>query len=257
MKEAQEQHYYNNLNDIINRYNRKHFNRAVVLDDAYTGSLAEYVMQSYPRLTRNIVSNTVYTVPETPFTRGIIQSVINRTRKGTLIAVRDAKGNHTLFANAGTGETANKKRILVMDCAGPDMNTADPGNLVVLQVLKNDIRYVLTSGKFPARVPAARKPPFIQTNRPEVTPKGKFERHFKNLVKEQGRDASPDSTARFIFSAMAFRDKKKLSHSLNAMGIKTKDDMERLLQKWKAEVLREPPLPERTRARNVEMAAGR
>jgi hypothetical protein len=255
MKEAHEQQYYTSLNNIINRYNKKHFNRAVVLDDAYTDSLAEYVMQSYPHLARNVVSNTIYTVPETPFTNRIIQSIINRTRKGTVIAVRDAKGNHTLFANAGTGTEANKKRILVMDSAR--LNMADPRSQVVLQVLKNDIRYILKNDQFPTHIPVTRKPPFIPANKPEVTPKGKFERHFKNLIKEQGRSASSDSTAHYIFSTMAFSDKKKLNHSLNAAGIKTRDDMERLLQKWKAEALRELPSPERIRRRNVEMAVGR
>jgi hypothetical protein len=257
MKEAQEQKYYTSLNDVINRYNKTHFTQALVLDDAYTDSLAQYVMRSYPHLTRNVLSNTVYTVPETPITRGIIQSLINRTQKGTVIAVKDAKGNHTLFANAGEGTAANKKRILVMDSSGPDMNTTDPRSRAVLQVLKNDLRYVLENDKFLTPFQAARKPPFTPAKKPEVKPKGKFERHFKNLIKEQGRSASSNSTAQYILSTMAFTEKRKLNHSLSAAGIKTKDDMERLLQKWKAEALRELSPPERTRSRNTEISVGR
>jgi hypothetical protein len=48
---------------------------------------------------------------------------------------------------------------------------------------------------------------------------------------------------------MAYSDKKKLNHSLNAMGVKTKPDMEKLLQRWKSEALRETPLPRHTPSR--------
>jgi hypothetical protein len=257
MNEAQEQQYYTSLNNIINRYNKNHFNQAIVLDDTYTDSLALFIMKSFPRLTRNVVSNTIYTVPETPFTRGIIQSVINRTRKGTVITVRDAKGNHTLFANAGDGSADDKKRILIMDSARLNMNMADPGNQVLLQVLKNDIGYVLSNNKFPSHISTMRKMPFIPAHKPEITPRGKFERHFKSLVREQGKSASSNGTVEYIFSTMSYSEKKRLNHSLNAIGIKTRDGMERLLQKWKAEAFREQPAPSRTRRRNVEMAAGR
>jgi hypothetical protein len=51
---------------------------------------------------------------------------------------------------------------------------------------------------------------------------------------------------------MAYSDKKKLNHSLGAMGIKTKTDMEKLLQRWKSEALRESPLPRHTPSRELQ-----
>jgi hypothetical protein len=50
---------------------------------------------------------------------------------------------------------------------------------------------------------------------------------------------------------MAYSDKKKLNHSLNAMGIKTGTDMEKLLQRWKSEALRETQLPRHTPSREL------
>jgi hypothetical protein len=47
---------------------------------------------------------------------------------------------------------------------------------------------------------------------------------------------------------MAYSEKRKLNYSLNAMGVKTKTDMDKLLQRWKSEALRERPLPKHARS---------
>jgi hypothetical protein len=51
---------------------------------------------------------------------------------------------------------------------------------------------------------------------------------------------------------MAYSDKKKLNRSFQALGIKTNIDMEKLLQRWKSEALRERPLPARSPSRELE-----
>jgi stalled ribosome rescue protein Dom34 len=59
VKEAQEEKYYSSLNAIINQYNRNHFNHAVMPDEQYASSLAEFIMASYPRLTQNLLNGSV------------------------------------------------------------------------------------------------------------------------------------------------------------------------------------------------------
>jgi hypothetical protein len=71
-------------------------------------------------------------------------------------------------------------------------------------------------------------------------------------MREQGSGSSPGVTAQYIFTTMAYTDKKKLNHSLNAMGVKTSADMEKLLQRWKSEALRESPLPRRAPSRELQ-----
>ncbi|MDR2078102.1 MAG: hypothetical protein LBP74_00085 [Treponema sp.] len=95
-------------------------------------------------------------------------------------------------------------------------------------------------------------PSALQENRDKVTPKGKFERQFKSLIREQGSGSSPGVTAQYIFTTMAYSDKKKLNHSLAAIGIKTRPDMEKLLQRWKSEALQESPLPRHAPSRELQ-----
>ena len=251
MKEAQEEKYYASLNSIINRYNKTHFNHAVIPDDRYASSLAEFIMASYPRLTQNLLNGSVYTVPKTPFSERIIPAIINAANKGTVVSVRDAQGNLKIYANAGNDDRGNKKRILVLDGHEKDQAKNNRRYLLTYHILKDDIQYVFRNETYFGTRPSAPKPPTLQENRDRVTPKGKFERHFKALIREQGSDSSPGVTAHYIFTTMAYSDKKKLNHSLGAMGIKTKTDMEKLLQRWKSEALRETPLPRHTPSREL------
>jgi hypothetical protein len=252
VKEAQEEKYYASLNAIINRYNRTHFNQAVAPDDQYASSLAEFIMASYPRLAQNLLNGSIYTVPKTPFSERIIPAIVNAATKGTVVSVRDAQGKLKIYANAGKDNTGNKKRILVFD--GHEKDTAGKNRRLQLaaHILKDDIQYVLRSDKYlrTNRLPPVL--PALEENRAQATPKGKFERQFKALTREQGSGSSPSLTAQYIFSAMAHSDKKKLGRSFEAMGIKTNNDMEKLLQRWKSEALRERPLPRRSFSRELQ-----
>jgi hypothetical protein len=51
---------------------------------------------------------------------------------------------------------------------------------------------------------------------------------------------------------MTYSDKKRLNHSLSASGVKAKPDMEKLLQRWKSEALRDRPLPQRAPSRELQ-----
>jgi hypothetical protein len=252
VKEAQEEKYYSSLNTIINRYNRDHFNRAVLPDEHYTSSLAEFIMASYPRLTQNLLNGSVYTVPRTPFSERIIPAVVNAAGKGTVVSVRDTRGNLKIYANAGKGGKGNKKRILVLDGHEKDTVKNNHRALLAFHILKDDIRYVFHNETYSRIKSPAAPSPALQQNRNTVTPKGKFERQFKALIREQGSASSPGLTARYIFTAMAYSERKKLNRSFEAMGIKTGTDMEKLLQRWKSEALRERPLPARSPSRERE-----
>jgi hypothetical protein len=251
VKEEQEEKYYSSLNTLINLYNRRHFDRAVVLDDRYTSSLADFIMASYPRLTQNLLSGSVYTVPKTPFSQRIIPAIVNAAGKGTVVSVRDGQGKLKIYANAGKDEKGNGKRILVLD--GHEKDTAKNGRRYFLaySILKDDIKYVFQNEKFIRAGQAPAKTPPPGKSRHTATPRGRFEAQFKALVREQGTGSSPGSTAQYLFTTMAYSDKKKLNHSLSASGIRTQADMEKLLQRWKSEALRETPLPKHTRAMNL------
>jgi hypothetical protein len=252
MKEKQEEKYYSGLNAIINRYNKKHFNHAVVADDQYASSLAAFIMASYPRLTQSLVNGSVYTIPKTPFSERIIPAIINAAAKGTVISIRDAQGRLKMYANAGKDGKGNKKRILVIDGHEKDSVKNNHRRLLAYHILKDDIQYVFRDKTYLKPKPSVPVSSGLRENREKVTPKGKFERQFKSLIREQGASSSPGVTAQYIFTTMAYSDKKKLNHSLSAMGIKTKPDMEKLLQRWKSEALRERPFPKHTPSRELQ-----
>jgi hypothetical protein len=252
LKEKQEEKYYSSLNTIINRYNKKHFNHAVVPDERYASSLAEFIMASYPRLTQSLLNGSLYTIPKTPFSERIIPAIVNAANKGTAVSVRDARGNLKIYANAGKDGTGNKKRILVLDGHEKDSAENNHRYLLAYHILKDDIQYVFRNETYIRPSPSLKAPSALQENRDKVTPKGKFERQFKSLIREQGSGSSPGVTAQYIFTTMAYSDKKKLNHSLAAMGIKTRTDMEKLLQRWKSEALRENPLPRYAPSRELQ-----
>jgi hypothetical protein len=249
VKEAQEEKYYSSLNAIINQYNRNHFNHAVMPDEQYTSSLAEFIMASYPRLTQNLLNGSVYTVPKTPFSDRIIPAIINAANKGTVVSVRDAQGKLKIYANAGKDRKGTKKRILVLDGHEKDIAKNNHRQLLAYHILKDDIHYVFHNEKYSRTKSVSSAPPIPRQNRNTVTPKGKFEKQFKSLIREQGAVSSPAVTAQYIFTTMAYSDKRKLNVSLKAMGVKTSTDMDKLLQRWKSEALRDSPLPSHTHSR--------
>jgi hypothetical protein len=252
VKEAQEEKYYSSLNSIINRYNKTHFNQAVAPDDQYTSSLAEFIMAAYPRLTQNILNGSIYTIPKTPFAERIIPAIVNAAAKGTVVSVRDARGKLKIYANAGKDNKGNKKRILIIDGHEKDADKKNHRRFMAYHILKDDIQYVFRNEKYLRTKRPPQGIPALEENRAQVTPRGKFERQFKALIREQGSGSSPNLTAQYIFTTMAYSDKKKLNRSFEAMGVKTSIDMGKILQRWKSEALRERPLPARAPSREFQ-----
>jgi hypothetical protein len=191
VNEAQEEKYYASLNSIINRYNKTHFNQAVLPDDRYTSSLADFIMASYPRLTQNLLNGSIYTVPKTPFSERVVPAIVNAASKGTIVSVRDAQGKLKLYANAGKDKAGNKKRALVLDGHENDTTPKNRRYLMAYHILKDDIQYVFGNETyFRASCPLSAFPA-REENKAKITPKGKFERQFKALTREQGSADPP------------------------------------------------------------------
>jgi hypothetical protein len=85
---------------------------------------------------------------------------------------------------------------------------------------------------------------------------GDFEKNFKALVREHGRGSDSLLTATFLVRSMSPGDKAELNNNLMSNGIKTSDDLERLLSKWKSEALLANRGPKRALRRNKTLSAG-
>jgi hypothetical protein len=85
---------------------------------------------------------------------------------------------------------------------------------------------------------------------------GDFERNFKSLIREQGSGANSLLTAKFLVYSMSPGDKSELNKNLLSNGIKSPDDLNRLLSKWRSEALLANQKPERTPRRRQTVSAG-
>jgi hypothetical protein len=92
---------------------------------------------------------------------------------------------------------------------------------------------------------APRHPHGIQEHN-ETSPAGTFQKYFKELVKTQGARASSEHTARYLLDTMSAPQLTKLRQALDSVGVHTREDFNRLLDKWKDEALR-PPAPQQQR----------
>jgi hypothetical protein len=253
-----EQAYYSNLWKIINQKSSDYSAYGInsqgnaVLDSS---ALAQFIMEKYPKLVRNTIPHTVYTIPKTPFSEQLSYFFLNRANKGLCISLKDKNGNDIILVNAGDDSSARKKRILTIKAPTLD-NMGKLQDRIKFKVLKNDIEYV-TRRNLRQKVNKPMAAILVSTSRNETTPKGNFEKHFKALMQEQGHDASPRVAAEYLLSTMPYTEKRKLNTSLVTMGIKTREDMEKLLHKWKAEALKGIAAPKVSRTKVMEMEYGR
>jgi hypothetical protein len=254
-KAETEQKYYANLWKIIHgKTSDFNFYRLNAQGNAEldTALLAGYVLANYPASIRHTVPETIYQIPNTPFSENVSRLILNNSRKGFSLALKEKDGRHRIMVNAGTGAGQNRKRTLFFTAPSLD-DTAGLRKNIALQVIKDDIEFVLQKNlRLKSNRPVAAVLSSVSKN--TATPKGTFEKHFKSLIREQGAPSSPMATARYLFSAMPYSEKRKLNVSLNAMGIKSNEDMERLLHKWTAEALKgqSRQAVSRTRARVPE-----
>jgi hypothetical protein len=255
MTEEAEQLYYSNLWKIIHKkttdftFYRLNSKGMAELDSSM---IAGYIMAHYPKAIRQSVSDTIYQIPNTPFSESISRLILNNSSKGFSIALKEKNGKHKIMVNAGIGSGQNKKRALVFYVDTVD-TTSEVRNYIAQQVIKNDVEHILQKHlRLKSNKPLAAI--LSSTSKNAATPKGSFEKHFKALMKEQGVGASPMVTAQYLFTTMPYTEKKKLNVALNTMGIKSNEDMERLLHKWTAEAVKgiHQPAASTVKARRLE-----
>jgi hypothetical protein len=175
-------------------------------------------------------------MPKTAFSENISRLLVNNSRKGFVVALKGKDGRHTIMANGGNGTEPNKKRTLAFAIPSP-RDQDELRKAIALRIIKSDIEFVMRKNlRLKSNASMAAVLSSVQTN--TATPKGAFEKHFKSLIREQGASASPVAAARYLFAAMPYTEKRKLGISLNAMNIKTNQELERLLHKWTAEALK-------------------
>jgi hypothetical protein len=258
MKTETERRYYSNLWKIIHgKTNDFTFYRVNPKGNAEldTALLADYVLGNYPSAARHAVPDTLYQIPNTPFSENVSRLLINNSRKGFMVALKGKDGRHKIMVNAGTRAEQNKKRTLFFTVPSLD-DTAELRKSITARVIKDDIEFVLRRNlRLKSNKPLAAA--LSSASKNTATPKGTFEKHFKSLIREQRASSSPLAAAQYLFSAMPYSEKRKLNVSLTAMGIKSNQDMERLLHKWTAEALKEISGPSVSRARNREPEYGR
>jgi hypothetical protein len=258
MKAETEQRYYAKLWNIIRgKTNDFTFYRLDPRGKAEldTALLAKHVMERYPASVRHALPATIYQLPNTPLSATLSRLLMNASRKGFSLALKEPDGRRMILVNAGTEADRNTKRTLSFTAPSWD----DAGELrktIAFRIIQNDIAFVLQRN-LRLKSNTSMAAVLSSASRNTATPRGSFEKHFKSLMREQGTSASPLATARYLFSTMSYSQKRRLNLSLNAMGITSNNDMERLLHKWTAEALKRLPAQAVTKARAREPEYGR
>lgn len=224
--------------------------------------LLNHISRRNPDLLDRIVGNFVDTTGMKNCSKQDILSFMARTEKGTVCKWKDGNGEEIYLVNNGGHFLKKSKQILVFG------NHLNKGDLELLkkslygQVLKKDIQKVYEKiareeqRKASDRAINKKKSffEFLAENREKKLEHTAtdFERNFKTLVKEQGSLCIPQATAQTMLSFMDNAEKRKLSESFSQLGVRNSLDLERLLDRWKAEALKPEIVKERTYARTVK-----
>jgi hypothetical protein len=258
IKDETEQRYYSRLWNIIQDKTKNFdFYRLTIQGNAEldTTALAGFVISNYPSSIRHAVPHTIYQMPKTVFSENVSRLLLNNSRKGFAVALKEKDGLRVIMANAGNSLEPHIKRTFVFIT----LSLHDPEELrkdITRRIIENDIEFVLQKN-MRLKSNAAMAAILSSVPRNKATPKGSFEKHFKSLMREQGASASPVAAARYLFSAMPYTEKRKLNLSLKAMGITSNQELERLLHKWTAEALKEIPTRTISKARGRQLEYGR
>lgn len=246
MKKLEEKSYYLWLEDVIREqnHNRFRFDMSSGERDAQMMLLVHYIEKHYPKMYEKLLAGTVDASANSNVTKDDVLSFLGKTEKGTCVTWKDMNGNEFLFINAGQGSVKNKRRILVMgnDDSKKDINLIKKA--IVSELLRKDVEHVYEKIQKQEQKKKQGKTylseMFSQRNSITHTA-GSFENNFKKMIKKQGFGASAMNTAQIMVRTMSSSEKKKLLSSFSAMGIKTGDDLEKLLTRWKDEALHERP----------------
>lgn len=261
MKKIEELSYYSWLEDVIRKNQRNSFpeNLSPEERDIQTVLLVQQIEKKYPELYEKLLAGTVDATQNSNITQNDVLGFLGKTEKGTCVTWKDMNGNEYLFVNAGQGSGLNKRRILVMgnDNAQKDLKTIK--KLVVAELLRKDVEHIYS--KIQQKENKRKKSrsylsEFFSEKNAIVHTAGSFEKNFKKMIKRQGFGSSSLSTAGFLVKTMNASERKKLQSSFASMGVKSGEDLENVLNRWRNEALHERPKIRKNTARTNSMEMG-
>lgn len=224
--------------------------------------LLNHISRRNPDLLNKIVDSFVDTTGMKDCSKQDILSFMARTEKGTVCKWKDENGEEIYLINNGERFLRKSKQILVF---GSHLNRGDLDLLkksMYGQVLRRDIQKVYEKiareeQRKEINNASNKKKSFLESLAEKREHKlehtaSDFEKNFKELVKEQGSLCIPQATAQTMLSFMDNAEKRRLSESFSQLGVRSSLDLERLLDRWKAEALNPEIVNERTYARTVK-----
>ncbi|SJZ30624.1 hypothetical protein [Treponema porcinum] len=250
MNAIEEFSYYKWLEDLIR--NRKkselyltHINKDE--KDIEIMLLAEQIIKKNPKVLDDIIAGTVDATQNRNISQKDVLDFLSKTEKGTIVTWKDKDGNEYLFVNAGKG-SFNKKRILILgeDFKVDDLNTLKKA--LARQVLLKDIKKVYEdiarkhqtekrNKTYLKDMFTYLKDMFSEKNKIKNTASN-FKKNFKKIVKEYNGISSM-ATVGLMVKTMSSTEKKKLTESFTAMGIKGKNALETTFNAWRNEAINE------------------
>ena len=243
MKAIEEFSYYKWLEDLIRDRKKSELYLTDINQDEKDIEimlLAEQIIKRNPKVLDDIIAGTVDATQNRNISQKDVLDFLGKTEKGTIVTWKDKDGNEYLFVNAGRG-SFNKKRILIL---GEDFKVDDLTTLkkaLARQVLLKDIKKVYEDiarkQQTEKRNKTYLKDMFSEKNKIENTASN-FKKNFKKIVKEYNGISSM-ATVGLMVKTMSGSEKKKLTESFTAMGIKGKNALETTLNAWRNEAINE------------------
>lgn len=243
MKAIEEFSYYKWLEDLIRDRKKSELYLTDINQDEKDIEimlLAEQIIKRNPKILDDIIAGTVDATQNRNISQKDVLDFLGKTEKGTIVTWKDKDGNEYLFVNAGRG-SFKKKRILILgeDFKVDDLNTLKKA--LARQVLLKDIKKVYEDiarkQKTEKRNKTYLKDMFSEKNKIENTASN-FKKNFKKIVKEYNGISSM-ATVGLMVKTMSGSEKKKLTESFTAMGIKGKNALETTLNAWRNEAINE------------------
>ena len=243
MKMIEELSYYKWLEDLIRDRKKSELYLTDINQDEKDIEimlLAEQIIKRNPKVLDDIIAGTVDATQNRNISQKDVLDFLGKTEKGTIVTWKDKDGNEYLFVNAGRG-SFNKKRILILgeDFKVDDLNTLKKA--LARQVLLKDIKKVYEDiarkQQTEKRNKTYLKDMFSEKNKIENTASN-FKKNFKKIVKEYNGISSM-ATVGLMVKTMSGSEKKKLTESFTAMGIKGKNALETTLNAWRNEAINE------------------
>lgn len=245
MKRIEEFAYYKWLEDEIRNFKRTGFYFQNNNDEKDMDILiiAEHIVRKNPEILKDVFAGAVN---GEKINKDELFTLLKKSEKGTIVTWKDKTGEEFIFVNSGT--RMNKKRILVL---GEDfqIKLSDLKFLkesIAREIIKKDVKFIYEkiavkekAREKKATVTGILKDDTINNNA------GSFEKNFKSIIKKYGAGMSAMATACFMIKTMPASEKKNLQNSLSALGVKSSEDLNNLLAKWKKEAL--TPEVKRTR----------